>query len=76
MHGTSFLAVASALSILLIAASGRAMGPDPGEHTGAQVNPQTTKTDRPHIDRRREQTSGTRTESNRPTTSEARRRDY
>ena len=75
MHTTSFLAVASALSMLLIAASGHAMGPDPGGHTGDQVTPQTTKTDRPHIDRRREQASGTRTESNRPATPEERRRD-
>lgn len=52
-----------------------AMGPDPGGHTGAKVTPQTTKTDRPHVDQKREQTSGSRTETNAPDAGSASRKD-
>jgi len=69
------LAASAALSLLLALPSAHAMGPDPGGHTGDKVTPQTTKTDRPHIDAQREQASGTRTETNRDSSGASARRD-
>ncbi len=55
-----------ALTVWLHPGSAAGMGPDPGGHSGDEVTPQTTKTDRPEIDAKREQASGTRTETNAP----------
>lgn len=75
MFRLSSLLATMALYAALGGASVLAMGPDPGGHTGARVTPQTTKTDRPHVDQKREQTSGSRTETNAPDAGSASRKE-
>jgi hypothetical protein len=64
---------AMTLTLALIALAGIddqfAMGPDPGGHTGATVTPETTKTGNAAVDSTRQSASGSKTESNEPSSS-------